>query len=597
MSLPTVDSSAKAAANAVGEATTSAAKGVADKVYDITIKPLKSLMTPAGIGGAVTIATKSPILGALAAGSLTTAGKAVKGLGSIGGSVVGDDPLTTNEPQTVDELRVGKLVVAGEENDNEEKNNDDLWDLLSEMLDNGEDLVDVQKRALFEEERTKLAELEAQRELSRMESERIELLEEILSGMYDQAPEEKKGGLLSWLAGALGLGALWKGSGGIKAFAKSFMAGLFGKQGIFRIAIMGAFNALRTTLLPALGTIIKRIVMSPITLLVGFYEALKIGLQERSIEGFIAGFFTGIVNLFTQFFGIQKEEVKAFMMDAVNGITDAIGQVIFSVWNAFDSLSNINFDLNLSGLIGDAIMKMKSYLGDVLQNELEEWTDILDSYGIIDMFKDLAASIVDLVGKLKTTINEVITQALDSIVGIVNSIPGVEIALTDAQRERNLDKKIAELEARKQEIMAKETSEGFFGYSQADKNKDLMALNMELGELNKARKMARGGIVRSATNAIVGEGADELVTPLHRLDDLVVNPAVAQTLALVRKNEESRQLQGGMGGTMEAPIITPISNTVVQQKQATPFVAPISRRNNENTFQRVHESLHNGKLI
>lgn len=370
------------------------------------------------------------------------------------------------------------------------------------------------------------------------------------------------------------------------------------------------------------------------------FGLLNADMLKKFIGEPIRNFIGGIKELFTEGFSFKTlkkiaEPLRDLLLAGPNLLIQVVGKLIafaaklLGFKDFADKLKAFLAEFDLFEFIETAVktvVKFFKSLPEKLAKLPEAFGEIVAKIknalisGIVSIFnrikedpiglvKDIGTSIVDMFTKIVTGLFEFIVEKL-AFTGLVPK--ELEEQVAQQKKLRALQKELgnvseeearAELERRqvqkKQlEALDKERDELLNAMAEARKQgrTDLVAFHQE--ELTKVLKaiekiepveLQRGGIVSKPTLARVAETHAEAVIPLHRLDDLIVNPAIAAALNLAKQIDTNARLQDKRTRG-QAPLIAPINNTqITAPAPPAPIIAPIAVRNNENILRRLME--------
>ncbi len=352
----------------------------------------------------------------------------------------------------------------------------------------------------------------------------------------------------------------------------------------------------------------------------------------------IREFIGGIKELFTEGFSIKTlkkifEPLIKLMLAGPDIVIQAVGKLTAFIAeklgfkNFADKLQAFLKDFNLFGFINEAIQSVIDFFMTI-PAKIAAIPDILGSIGdsIINAVKTAFKKFMDdplgTVKEIGETIINMFTSLVDGLIGfIIDNAPDALLPqeLKDLKQTRAVARETAKEIARVQEEMggasieeAKAEQERRRKLAQLVKDQEVLGLAFQsaqergfddaaqklsdksLGVQNQIRALKAaapgikaGGIVTRETFARVAETEAEVVIPLSRLDELVVNPAIASALLMADKMAVNARLRDKAGTpTVIAPVAAP---TIIQGGGGgpIPIIAPLSQRNSENTLQRV----------
>jgi tape measure domain-containing protein len=214
-----------------------------------------------------------------------------------------------------------------------------------------------------------------------------------------------------------------------------------------------------------------------------------------------------IVGVLIISFGVALVAAVALVVAAIQiaiVVVDAIIQAIIAVGNAIADV--ITWFINFGNTVGQVVNNIKSFFGTLPAFFSGLWNNI------IKMFGNVGAAVGNVIGNaFKSVINGIIRGAvniingfidsINNVIGIINDIPGVNIGT--------------------------------------------------IGRLG-VPQLAEGGIVSSATLAMIGEGREpEAVIPLSKLDDMInggtgksaptYNITIQASANMIRSEQDKRE--------------------------------------------------------
>ena len=602
---------AKSAAEESAQAVKDSVQNIAQSAKKTVSDSFKTLVSPKGIGGATAAVTRSPMAGLAVSGSLSAAGSAAKGVGNFGKKVM-DKSKEKEAPAEPQEQQSGQLTEQQEKTaeavqysnqltEQKMMENEQLWDMLEQIIDYQKTTVSAQEKQTMEQQRQNLLQVEQQRELSRYEDERLGLLQEIVEnteGVETTSEDGKKGmlgGLFSrrWLdtlKGALLTLFTVKLPAMIRSLG-SRLKNLLPKK--FTAAIAGYFSgAFVNTLTKALGKAFTALAIGDI-----LYDTVKSSLRTVAEGGSLKD---TLYSAATSYVESLKDWLPLGLDKAFEAITTGLGKAYahFFTSDFWKSLKEFDLGGMLSSL-WEGLKSVNNWIGEQFSNLLGSVADFfgLEFDWIKEEISDWKEIFSGIGQRMAGVFNESISGIQNYLQDKLSWIPGVSGPdQQQSEKRKQLDQQITQIRQQKDQLLDGRNLTELTG----EEKQQFKQLNDKSLELTSERmNMARGAIVRGRTPATIGEAQPELVSPLHRLDDLIVNPAIESTLNMVRKQEQNAmyRLGGSGGGSSQNQVNAPITNNVVTQKQATPFVAPKSKRNNENTLQRLQEHDMGHKLI
>lgn len=567
------------------------------KIADMTVKPFKRLMSPAGVGDAIAAATKSPVAGMVVAGALSTTGSVVKGLGKFVQAL--QDELTLE--QTKQSLSQG---MSG--------GNTDILDALIELIHNDKLILNEAQLARYDNERKMLADLERTRELSKAEEERQKLLEQLVDTVAAFVPQKDK------KQGVVGKAFDWVIDGLLKLLGFKYiagkllpltgmgkmLAGAVGGGGLLSLIGTGirtvftfAFKQLPIMLLKGAGKILKG--LSPLALINGIYEGIKGALQAWVDGGrwqdIIINALGSMVEGLT--FGVISK-------DTFGKITDKIGELIFKAWEVFDNAWTMITSADYAGVwesvktgAGDLLQKGWNWFTDSMsakwEKEKEFWKEIYDKSGLKEKVEGWLVDIETLIKNTVAQLVDLWKNVLKFVETALNKIPFVDVALTDDSKRKKLVEDMHTIEKQIEDVSSRDTKEkGWFGtdvgsYTQERKDADLKWLKDQHEALQKKLKEEHGQTVAPLPAEPFNPTAEPINSPSKQK---AIEAIVNQGNNVKAKSELSLQQSRPAYGPP-----APQSNTVVSSQNTNNFVGPMSKRNNENTFVRAQDKNHPGR--
>lgn len=357
----------------------------------------------------------------------------------------------------------------------------------------------------------------------------------------------------------------------------------------------------------------------------------------------IREFIEGIKELFTEGFSLKTlkkifEPFIKFVLAGPNLLVQAVGKLtafiakalgfkdfanklkaFLAEFNLFDFIQEtIQSVVDFFVSIPEKVAQLPEILGNIKDSIINSVKAVFNKFidDPLGTVKEIGVTIVTMFKKITNTLFDFVLGAISEIPGLSKLLPqDLKDSLAARKRIAAIQKELggatveeAEAElARRQEMkqLKADLTTNALAVAAAGADADAVAVLIErrktlmdrLSELDaKTPSLQKGGILTGQTLARVAETEPEAVIPLSRLDDLVVNPAIASALQLATQMQANALLRDKAGKpTVIAPIAAP---TVVQsgRQLPIPIVAPLSLRNGENTLRQIMQKDFRGSM-
>ncbi len=215
---------------------------------------------------------------------------------------------------------------------------------------------------------------------------------------------------------------------------------------------------------------------------------------------------------------------------------------------------------------------------------------------IVSMFKDIIDAVFDFVvgaisdiPLLKHAIPQEVRDAVDrnkEIRAIQKEMGDASLVDAEAELARRQEQQatLAQLKDKEGEILKAIGESGVTPEASKVLMADLIEVKRAIADIPG---MALGGIVKTQRLVRISETEAEAVIPLSRLDDLVVNPAIASALMMAEQLATNAGLRNrGRAPTVMAPI-TNIGSLGGGDSAPSIIPLPLALRNTDDNLQRI----------